>query len=119
MIVNDVIYRKYLADHEDCIRCPLKDRCIKGNRIMDVNLSVPIAVTPEIYIKEMAEKVDSDKGRNIYHQRIAIAEPVFANIKYGKRLDRFKHSEENQGQYPVGLVLHGSQYRKILTFGFA
>ena len=36
-----------------------------------------------------AEKIDREKGRNICHQRIAIAQPVFANIKYGKGFDRF------------------------------
>jgi len=119
MIVNDVIYRKYLADHEDCIRCPLKDRCIKGNRIMGRNLSVPIAVTPGNLIKEMAEKVDSDKGRNIYHQRIAIAEPVFANIKYGKRLDRFtlRGKIKVNIQWVLYCMVHN--IGKILTFGFA
>ena len=119
MIVNDVIYRKYLADHEDCIRCPLKDRCIKGNRIMGRNLSVPIAVTPGNLIKEMAEKVDSDKGRNIYHQRIAIAEPVFANIKYGKGLDRFtlRGKIKVNIQWVLYCMVHN--IGKILTFGFA
>jgi transposase len=119
MIVNNVIYRRYLADHEDCIGCPLKDRCIKGNRIMGRNLSVPIAVTPGNLIKEMAEKVDSDKGRNIYHQRIAIAEPVFANIKCGKSLDRFtlRGKIKVNIQWVLYCMVHN--IGKILTFGFA
>jgi excisionase family DNA binding protein len=118
MIVNNVIYRRYLADHEDCIRCPLKNRCIMGNRIMGRNLSVPIAVTPGNLIKEMAEKVDSDKGRSIYHQRIAIAEPVFANIKYGKRLDRFtlRGKIKVNIQWVLYCMVHN--IGKILTFGF-
>ena len=37
----------------------------------------------------MQNKVDSDKGRKIYPQRFAIVEPVFANIKTQKRLNRF------------------------------
>lgn len=37
----------------------------------------------------MAEKIDTENGRNIYHQRMAIVEPTFANIRYMKRLDRF------------------------------
>ncbi len=56
---------------------------------MGRHLSVPIAVTPGNLIKEMAEKIDTEKGRDIYYQRIAIGEPVFANIKYGKGLNRF------------------------------
>jgi IS5 family transposase len=36
----------------------------------------------------MAEKAETERGRNIYHQRIAIADSVFADIKYKKGLDR-------------------------------
>jgi hypothetical protein len=118
-VANNVIYRRYLADHEDCIRCPLKNRCIMENRIMGRNLSVPIGVTPDNLIKEMAEKIDTERGRNIYHQRIAIAEPVFANIKYGKGLDRFTL----RGRIKVNIqwVLYCMVHNigKILTFGFA
>jgi len=120
MIVNKVIYRKYRADREDCMHCPLKNRCIKGgNLVTGRNLSVPIAATPGNLIKEMAEKVDTERGRNIYHQRIAIAEPVFANIKYGKGLDRFTL----RGRIKVNIqwVLYCMVHNigKILNFGFA
>ena len=37
----------------------------------------------------MEAKVDSEKGRKIYPQRLAIVEPVFANITTQKRMDRF------------------------------
>jgi hypothetical protein len=37
----------------------------------------------------MLEKIESDKGRKIYPQRMAIVEPVFANIRAQKRMDRF------------------------------
>ena len=37
----------------------------------------------------MKRAIDSARGRTIYSQRIATAEPVFANIRHTKRLDRF------------------------------
>ena len=39
--------------------------------------------------KKMAEKIDTKQGRKLYHQRIGIVEPVFANIRHMKRLNRF------------------------------
>ena len=33
--------------------------------------------------------MDTDRGREIYPHRIKIAEPVFANIRTQKQLDRF------------------------------
>jgi len=59
----------------------------------------------------MAAKVDSELGRKIYPQRFAVAEPVFANIRTQKRLDRFTQGK-GQGKYPMALVLHDSQYRE-------
>ena len=52
-------------------------------------LTVPIGVTEDNYSRAMAAKVDSEKGRKIYPQRIAIVEPVFANIRVHKQLNRF------------------------------
>jgi len=37
----------------------------------------------------MVEKIETEPGRRIYPQRLAIVEPVFANIRSNKRLDRF------------------------------
>jgi hypothetical protein len=118
-VVNDVIYKRYIADREDCIPCPLKNRCVKGNFVKGRYLGVPIGATPGNLIKEMAEKIDTEKGRNIYHQRIAIAEPVFANIKYGKRLDRFtlKGKIKVNIQWVLYCMVHN--IGKILNFGFA
>lgn len=53
------------------------------------NLLVPLGEVPRNLLREMDRKVDPERGRGIYHQRIGIAEPVFANIRAVKRLDRF------------------------------
>jgi hypothetical protein len=37
----------------------------------------------------MKRAIDSARGRQLYSQRIATVEPVFANIRHTKRLDRF------------------------------
>ena len=50
---------------------------------------MPIGSEANNYSKAMSEKVDSEKGRRMYPQRMAIVEPVFANIRTNKRLDRF------------------------------
>jgi hypothetical protein len=84
-----VIYRRYVADMNDCQSCLLKHRCIRHKNAKRKTLTVPIGVTEDNYSKAMAEKVDSEKGRKIYPQRIAIVEPVFANIRAHKQLNRF------------------------------
>jgi hypothetical protein len=41
------------------------------------------------HIKAMIKKIDTPEGRNIYSKRMGIVEPVFANIRIHKHLDRF------------------------------
>ena len=37
----------------------------------------------------MREKIDTPEGRKLYSKRLEIVEPVFANIRVRKRMDRF------------------------------
>ena len=37
----------------------------------------------------MRRAIDSPRGRQLYSRRIATVEPVFANIRHHKRMDRF------------------------------
>jgi hypothetical protein len=37
----------------------------------------------------MKRAIDSARGRRLYGGRIATVEPVFANLRHNKRLDRF------------------------------
>ncbi len=46
-------------------------------------------VLPLCYTEIMKRAIDSDQGRKLYGQRIAIVEPVFANLRHNKHLDRF------------------------------
>ena len=83
------IYRRYMANEQDCKPCSLKNRCFYRKNTKRRSLDVPIGAEETNFSKAMAKKVDSDKGRKIYPQRMAIVEPVFANIRTQKRMDRF------------------------------
>jgi transposase len=83
------IYRQYIADEKDCKQCSLKSRCFYRKNTKRRTLDVPIGAAENNFSKAMLEKVDSDRGREIYPQRMAIVEPVFANIRSQKRMDRF------------------------------
>ena len=87
------LYRKYLAAEEDCQGCPLRPRCISAAGAKRKQLSIPIG---ESLSKQMVEKIDTEAGRRIYPQRLAIVEPVFANIRINKRLDRFTYEAKSK-----------------------
>lgn len=79
---------------------------------------VPIAFVSGNLSKEMAEKIDTEEGRNIYHQRIAIAEPVFANIRSMKRLDRFTLRSKIKVNIQWVLYCMVHNICKIMRYGF-
>jgi hypothetical protein len=66
-VVDGVIYRRYVADREDCKHCELKAHCIKGARVKGRYLNVPVGHVPGNLSKTMAKKVDSEWGRTVYH----------------------------------------------------
>jgi hypothetical protein len=118
-VVSGVIYRRYGADKACCRRCELKARCVKGKIVNGRCLSVPIGSVPGNLSKAMAAKIDSEKGRKIYHQRIAIVEPVFANIRARKRLDHFtlRGKSKVNIQWVLYCMIHNIE--KILKYGFS
>ena len=83
------IYRRYITDAKDCQACHLKALCFYRKNTTRRTLNVPIGAEKNNFSKAMLEKVDSERGRKISPQRMAIVEPVFANIRTQKRMDRF------------------------------
>jgi transposase len=110
------IYRIYRAQEQDCQACPLRARCIYGARAKRKHLSVPIGSSLS---KQMVDKIDTPLGRRIYPLRLAIAEPVFANIRTNKRLDRFtlRGKAKVNIQWLIYCLVHNIE--KIRNYGNA
>lgn len=117
--VNDgVIYRRYSNDEEGCKGCELKARCIRRNKAKRRYVMVPVGSVPGRLTKAMAAKIDSEKGRRIYHHRMAIAEPVFANIRTFKAMNRFtlRGKIKVNIQWLLYCMVHN--IGKILNYGY-
>jgi transposase len=110
------LYRKYYAAEQDCQMCPLKPRCLYAAGAKRKQLFVPIG---ESLSRQMVEKIETEEGRRIYPQRLAIAEPVFANIRINKRLDRFtlRGKVKVNIQWLMYCLVHNIE--KILNYGLA
>jgi transposase/IS5 family transposase len=114
VLTHGHLYRKYLAAEKDCQGCPLRPRCIYAAGAKRKQLLVPIG---ESLSKQMVEKIETAEGRRIYPQRLAIAEPVFANIRINKRLDRFtlRGKIKVNIQWLMYCLVHNIE--KILNYG--
>jgi transposase len=109
------LYRKYYASETDCQMCPLRPRCIYGVGAKRKQLFVPINSLSH----QMVEKIQTEEGRRIYPQRLVIVEPVFANIRINKRLDRFtlRGKIKVNIQWLMYCLVHNIE--KILNYGMA
>jgi hypothetical protein len=113
------LYRQYTADETDCGGCPLRRQCLRAKHGKRRWLNVPDGTEGINYSKQMVEKIDTERGRKIYPQRLALVEPVFANIKTHKRLDRFtlRGKAKVNVQWLLYCMVHNME--KILNYGFA
>jgi transposase len=118
-VSQGVIYRYYASNEKDCKGCPVKSKCISTSGSKRRHLTIAIGAEPSNLSWKMAEKVNSEKGRKIYPRRMAIAEPVFANIRVQKRLDRFtlRGKIKVNIQWLLYCVVHNIE--KIASYAFA
>ena len=82
-------YDVYHARVEDCAACPLRSRCLSKSDTSRRYLSIQVDTGQPNLIDLMKAKIDSQQGKKIYARRLAIVEPVFANICVHKHMDRF------------------------------
>lgn len=118
-VLTGNLYRTYGAHEEDCRGCMVRDKCLNRNGRGPRTLNVPIGPDGVNLTKIMIEKIESEEGRKIYQQRIAIVEPVFANLRIHKRLDRFtlRGRIKVNIQWMLYCMVHN--IGKIANYGFA
>jgi len=117
-VQDGTIYRRYSNEGEGCKGCELKVRCVKGDKAKRSAVMVPVGSVVGNLTKAMGAKVDSERGRRIYHHRIAIAEPVFANIRILKAMNRFTLRGKTKANIQWLLYCMVHNIGKIINSGF-
>lgn len=69
------------------------------------------------YTDWMKQRIDSEKGKQIYSHRMSVVEPVFGNIGTNKRLSRFslRTKRKVQSQWRLYCMVHNIE--KIANYG--
>jgi hypothetical protein len=67
----------------------------------------------------MRRAIDSERGKALYGRRIATLEPVFANLRYNKRHDRFtlRTQRKVNTQWHLYCIVHNIE--KLVRHGYA
>lgn len=83
------VYDVYRANERDCTSCPVRTRCLSKPDAPRRNLLMEVKSHSPSLIEQMKARIDTPQGKQIYARRLAIVEPVFANLRIQKRLDHF------------------------------
>ncbi len=95
---KDVVTRGFIGDRfrgakQDCGPCKLRAQCLRTpDRTPTRQVAFfrgRTAERTESHTARMQARIDTPAGRARYGQRFATVEPVFANVRHDKRLDRF------------------------------
>ena len=91
--IDEQYFMQFRAYEADCPICPLKAQCLRRadqRTPRQVNIKVGTTDTKKSSLLEkMKQKIDSDKGRHVYSQRLGTVEPVFGNINTMIGIKRF------------------------------
>ena len=89
---NGRTHHKFQGSQSACGACDLRARCLRHpdrTPTRQVAFFHKQQASPLPYTERMKQAIDSPEGRRRYGQRMATVEPVFGNLRYNKRLDRF------------------------------
>lgn len=111
-------YKRYEAKESDCAECPFRANCLHGKQGKLRHLLVSVEEDERSRLsRKMIEKIDSEEGKKTYAQRLATVEPVFANVRHQKKLDRFtlRGKAKVNIQWMLYCMIHNLE--KIVNFG--
>jgi transposase len=112
---------RFRALDKDCSSCPLRVQCLRnpdkpaGRQVTFFKGKAPDA--PESATQRMKRKIDSPEGRRRYGRRFATVEPVFANLRHNKRLNRFtlRSRRKVDAQWKLYCIVHNIE--KLMNYG--
>lgn len=84
----------------NCTGCPLRGACHKSKNNREIEASIEIMKHRQI----ARENLNSERGRELRKQRNYDVEPVFGDIKFNRRIDRFRMKGKEKANLEIGLL---------------
>jgi hypothetical protein len=122
-LTNGWVAIRFRGAERDCVPCSHRHRCLrtpdKTKTRQVAFFRGKAATTPESYTDRMKKRIDSPEGRARYGERFATVEPVFANLRYNKGLDRFtlRGQAKVDAQWKLFCLVHNIE--KLAHHGYA
>ena len=115
--VRGFLALSYRAPKRACRDCALRSKCLRHPHTPVRSVCVFYGKRPGSLTDAMKAKIDTPEGRRIYSRRLGTVEPVFANVRTQKRMDRFTlmgHAKVGM-QWKLYCMVHNIEM--ILNFG--
>lgn len=122
-VTRDHIGAHFQGAKRDCGPCVLRAQCLRTpdtTPVRNVAFFQGRVSTQRVnYSALMRERIDAPTGRTQYAQRFATVEPVFANLRANKRLDRFtlRGRAKVDTQWKLYCLVHNIE--KLAKSGYA
>jgi hypothetical protein len=112
------LLKVYRSSEKDCKRCQPRVKCLQNKDAKRRHLSYYADASGKNISQAMVEKIETEKGRKIYPLRMGIVEPVFANIRVHKGMNRFslRGKIKVNIQWLLYCMVHNIE--KIANYGF-
>ena len=122
-VTNGLIGEHYRGAKRDCAPCALRAQCLRTPETTVVRNVAFFRgredAATETHTMRMQQRLDTPEGRERYGRRFATVEPVFANVRYNTRLDRFtlRGRTKVNGQWLLFCLVHNIE--KLTHAGYA
>jgi transposase len=112
------LLRRYVSNETDCRRCQLRAKCLQNKDAKRRHFTYYVDASGNNISQAMVQKIETQKGRKIYPQRIGIVEPVFANIRVHKGMNKFtlRGKIKVNIQWLLYCMVHNIE--KVANYGF-
>jgi transposase len=113
---------KFTGAQRDCLHCPLRAQCLRHPERTKVRQVAMFLgrheASAEGAADRMKRRIDSPLGRQMIARRFATVEPVFANLRHNKGLDRFtlRGRTKVDGQWKLFCLVHNIE--KLANHGY-
>jgi transposase len=112
------LLRRYVSKETDCRHCQLRAKCLQSKDAKRRHFTYYVDASGNNLSQAMVQKIETQKGRKIYPQRIGIVEPVFANIRVNKGMNKFtlRGKIKVNIQWLLYCMVHNIE--KVANYGF-
>lgn len=109
---NGVSFKEYRGDN--CENCGARKECLLNTKFKARQIQI---YENDKFKTEMRKKLVSEEGKKIYDRRIAIVEPVFANIKRILGFRQFLLRGIEKVKFEFNLVCTAYNLKKLIKYG--